>query len=68
MEKYMTADARNPYMGPDNKICQTPAFWCRLHQVWLSKEDAERKKCRNRLDYNMIGTHRCPNLEKRERG
>lgn len=65
---YMVADARNPYMGLNNKVCQKPAYWCRLHRVWLSKEDVRRRRCREKEDYNMIGTHRCRNLEKREHG
>lgn len=63
--EYMIADARNPYMGLNNTICPSPEYWCRLHQVWLSKEDVKHRQCKARADYNMIGTHRCGNLEKK---
>lgn len=62
----MRADARNPFMGLDNKICQNPVYWCRLHQVWLSGEDAKRKKCREKQDFDMLGKHKCGNLERRD--
>lgn len=43
--KYRIADARSPNMGLGNKICKAPKYWCRLHQVWLSEKDVERKHC-----------------------
>lgn len=63
--KYMVADARNPLMGLDNKTCRQPEYWCRLHQVWLSGEDVQRKKCREKQDFDMLGTHRCGCLERK---
>lgn len=65
METYMKADSRNPFMSLNNEICKSPVYWCRLHQVWLSREDVKRKNCRSKMDYNMIGTHRCGNLVKK---
>lgn len=67
MGRYQIADARNPYMGLGNRTCQDPAYWCRLHRVWLSEEDVRRRRCRAKEDYDMMGTHRCGSLEKRGR-
>ncbi len=53
-------------MGLGNKICNNPIYWCRLHQVWLSENDVNRKRCRSKLDFDMMGTHRCGNLERKE--
>lgn len=53
-------------MGLDNKVCRSPDYWCRLHQVWLSEQDVARKKCKEKLTFDMLGTHRCWNLEKRK--
>lgn len=64
---YLTADAKNPYMGLDNKICKNPTYWCRLHQVWLSEEDVQRKKCKNKPTFDMIKFHRCGCLERRKK-
>ena len=64
--RHKIADPRHPFMGLNNKICKNPAFWCRLHQVWLSEEDVRRKRCRERQDFDMLGTHRCGNLERKE--
>lgn len=44
--EYMIADARNPFMGLGNKTCQKPEYWCRLHRIWLSEEDALQKNAR----------------------
>lgn len=62
---YMVADARNPFMGLDNQICRKPEYWCRLHQVWLSERDLQRKKCREKQDFDMLGTHRCGCFERK---
>lgn len=61
---YLTADKGHPFMGLDNKTCKNPAYWCRLHKVWLSEEDVKRKRCKDKPTFDMIGTHRCWNLEK----
>lgn len=63
---YLIANAKNPYMGLDNKICKNPTYWCRLHQVLLSEEDVKRKKCKNKPTFDMIGVHRCGCLERRK--
>lgn len=62
---YQIADQRHPFMGLDNKICKNPVYWCRLHRVWLSEEDARRKKCKRKDDFDLIGTHRCGNLDRK---
>ena len=59
---FTRADAKNPYMGLNNTICQNPAYWCRLHEVWLSPEDVIKKKCRNKPTFDLIGTYECGNL------
>lgn len=60
------ADRRNPWMGLNGVVCENPAYWCRLHEVWLSEDDVASKKCLSRATYDMIGTRRCNNIEKRE--
>lgn len=60
------ADARNPWMGLNGVICENPAFWCRLHEVWLSEDDVARKKCNARTTYDMLSTRRCNCLEVRK--
>lgn len=62
---YQRADSKNPYIGLDNKICRNPAYWCRLHQVWLSEDDVERKKCKRKTTFDMISTYRCLCLERK---
>ena len=64
---YLTANAKNPYMGLDNKICKNPTYWCRLHQVWLSEEDMKRKRCKNKPTFDMLGVYRCGCLERRKK-
>lgn len=61
------ADFNNPWMGLNGVVCEEPAYWCRLHEVWLSENDAARKRCLSRLTYDMIGYHRCNNLECKEK-
>ena len=59
------ADTRNPWMGLNGKICKDPAYWCRLHQVWLSEADVKRKKCNAKLSFNMLATYKCKCQERR---
>ena len=59
---YKIADARNTNMGLNNKPCNDPKYWCRLHQVWLSESDVKRKHCKERPTMDMIGTILCTNL------
>lgn len=59
------ADFRNPWMGLNGRECKQPAYWCRLHRVWLSEADAELKHCFSRLTYNMLATYRCKCIETR---
>lgn len=63
--QYLIADQKHPFMGLNNKICKNPTYWCRLHQVWLSEEDVGRKRCKNKPAFDMIGVHKCGNLERR---
>jgi hypothetical protein len=62
--QYKIADANNPRMGIDNKICIDPEYWCRLHQVWLSKEDVKCKRCLNKPTMDLISYEKCRCLEK----
>ena len=64
---YQIADQRNPFMGLNNQICKNPVYWCRLHRIWLSEEDVTRKACKFKMDFDLFGTHRCGNLEKKAR-
>lgn len=59
---YLKADHRNPHMGLDNKVCDNPKYWCRLHQVWLSEDDVKRKRCFERLTIDMIAYRKCSNI------
>jgi hypothetical protein len=59
------ADVRNPWMGLDGVVCVDPVYWCRLHEVWLSSEDVNRKKCFAKQTYDMISTYRCNCLEEK---
>lgn len=52
-------------MGLNNKVCTSPKYWCRLHEVWLSEEDVKRKKCREKLTFDMLSTYKCRCLEKK---
>lgn len=60
---YKVANASNPNMGLHNKICNNPKYWCRKHQVYLSEKDVDKRKCKNKITYDMISTIRCTNLE-----
>lgn len=63
---YQTADQRYPFMGLNNQICKNPVYWCRLHRIWLSEEDVKRKACKCKMDFDLFGTHRCENLERKK--
>lgn len=63
--KFKKADKRNPYMGLNNKICENPVYWCRMHQVWLSEDDVKRRNCMKRQTFDMMGTYQCSCLSKR---
>ena len=65
-ETWAKADFRNPYMGIENKICKNPKYWCRLHQVWLSEEDAINRKCFCRPTYNLMFERKCNCIEVKE--
>lgn len=57
---------RDKFMGLDNKICKDPVYWCKSHKVWLSEKDVERKKCKSKPDFDLIGCSRCNWLERRK--
>lgn len=54
------------FMGLNNKKCKKPAYWCPIHEVYLSKEDAE-KRCLRKMSYDMMEYRVCNRLEKIER-
>lgn len=62
---YPRANIRNPWMGLNGQICEKPAYWCRLHEVWLSEEDVVQKKCLAKPTVDMISTRRCNSLERK---
>lgn len=51
------------FMGLNNKICQNPAYWCRLHEIYLSEKDVKQRRCKNLCSVDMIDTYRCMDLE-----
>ena len=61
--EYQKAIRGKNYMGLKNKICKNPRYWCRCHQVYLSEEDVQRKHCKAKLSFDMIGRERCYQLE-----
>ncbi len=63
--RYMIADRKHPFMGLNNRVCQNPKYYCRLHRVWLSDGDVKKKRCKEKPDFDMIGVHLCKNLEKK---
>lgn len=65
-QTWTKADFRNPYMGIENRICKNPKYWCRLHQVWLSEEDAISRKCFCRPTYDLISVRKCNCIETKE--
>lgn len=67
MQQWARADNRNPFMGIGNKICENPKYWCRLHEVWLSEEDAANKKCFCKPTFDLISVRKCGCIEVKER-
>lgn len=63
--EFLKANMSNPFMGLDNKICKSPKYWCRLHEVWLSEKDVSEKHCMEKPTYDLISTYRCTCLEER---
>ena len=61
------ADIRNPWMGLDGVVCENPAYWCRLHEVWLSEEDVAKKHCLARVTPDMRGMRKCNCIERKEK-
>lgn len=50
------------YMGLNNQMCLDPKYYCKIHHVYLSDEDAANKKCMCKPTFDMIGTTRCKSL------
>lgn len=65
-QTWAKADFRNPCMGIENRICKNLKYWCRLHQVWLSEEDAVNRKCFCRPTYNLMFERKCNCIEIKE--
>ena len=63
---WIKADHRNPYMGINNTICKNHKYWCRLHEVWLSENDAINKKCFCKPTYDLISVRKCSCIEIKE--
>lgn len=63
----LKADYKNPWMGLNGVICENPVYWCRLHEVWLSEEDVQQKKCLAKMTPDMLGTRKCNCIERREK-
>lgn len=64
--EWRKADSRCPNMGIENRPCDNPKYWCRLHQVWLSEEDVAKKHCKCKPTTDMIDVRRCNNLEEKD--
>lgn len=63
----LKADFRNPWMGLNGVVCEEPAYWCRLHEVWLSSQDIINKHCMSKMTPNMLSTYKCNCLERKEK-
>lgn len=50
------------YIGLNNEICIFPAFWCPVHQVWLSEKDVK-KKCLHKKSFDMMEESACKSLQ-----
>lgn len=61
--RYKKAVKNKSYIGLNNQICKRPKYWCRLHEIYLSEEDAKKKSCKCKLTYDMLGTYKCNDLE-----
>ena len=59
---YIKANQKNPIMGLNNEPCLHPVYWCKSHEVWLSKKDVARKRCKNKLNFDCMATQPCNNL------
>ena len=62
-QTWLKADACNPYMGLDNKICTSSKYWCRLHQVWLSEADTMKHQCFCKPTYGLRSMRQCSCIE-----
>ncbi len=65
LKQHLKANASNPNMGLHNKPCKNPAYWCRLHEVWLSEADVSIRQCKSKLSADMIERKPCSCLEKK---
>ena len=53
---------KGEYPVLDGKICDNPKYYCKLHLVYLSDEEVERKKCLCKPTFDLIGTTTCRSL------
>ena len=53
---------KGEYIGLDGKICDNPKYYCKIHLVYLSDKDVERKKCLCKPTFDLIGTTTCRSL------
>lgn len=58
----MDSHSEGKYIGLDNKVCENPKYYCKIHLVYLSAEDVKRKKCMCKPTFDMIGTTTCKSL------
>lgn len=47
------------YIGLYGKKIENPVFYCRSHEVFLTSEDVEAKKCLCKPTKDMISTQKC---------
>lgn len=60
--KRLTIDD-DPHMGLNNKVCEDIKYYCKSKRVYLSEEDAKKKRCLCKPTFDMIGVRRCAWLE-----
>lgn len=61
--EYKKAIKGKTFIGLNEKICRHPKYWCRLHEIYLSEQDAIKKHCKNKSTVDMLSHYRCGNLE-----
>ena len=55
---YKTKDDHKD-MGLNNELCTNKKYYCRSKRVYLSEDDACRKRCLCKPSFDMIGASRC---------
>ena len=59
---YLKTTDKQKYMGLDNKICENPSYFCKIHQVYLSEDDVARKKCLCKPSLDMLSVNKCKSI------